>query len=124
MTCLCGLLVLDLGCCGVAVWQLGAPGRGLPGLDGAACDLRPEQAGVLIVAGRVTPRLAPLLRDLYGRLASPRWVVACGTCAISGAVFDTLPLAEVIPVDVCVAGCPPPGEAILRASIPGRRQER
>ena len=109
------VLILDLGCCGTAAIQLAAPRYGVIGCGGGACELEPAQAGVMIVAGRVTTRLVPVIRALYEQLSPPRWVVACGTCAISGAMFDTLPLDQVIGVDVYVAGCPPPPEAIRRA---------
>jgi NADH-quinone oxidoreductase subunit B len=117
-------LILDLGCCGASALQIGAPGYGLPGFDGRAYDLRPEQANVLIVAGRVSPALEPFLRALHGRLAAPRWLIAYGTCAISGAVFDTLSLEQILPVDVALPGCPPHTDALrdVLARLPRRRE--
>ena len=115
-------LVLDIGCCGTSALRIAAPGYNLPGFDGAFFDLEPDWANVLIVAGRVCHPLAPLVRSLFERLARPRWVIAYGTCAVSGAVFDTLPLSEVCPVDVCLPGCPPPADALCQAlaHLPGR----
>ena len=108
-------LILDWGCCGPCALQIGAPGYDLPGFAGGVYDLSPEQANVLIVAGRVSSPLAERLRSLHARLRSPRWVIAFGTCALSGAVFDTLPAAQIIPVDVSIPGCPPPTSALLDA---------
>jgi NADH-quinone oxidoreductase subunit B len=115
-------LVLDMGCCGTSALRIAAPGYGLPGFDGPCYDLEPQWANVLIVAGRVSRPLAPLISTLFGRLARPRWVVAYGVCAVSGSVFDTLPLCEVCSVDVCVPGCPPTIEALCQAlaHLPGR----
>ena len=116
-------LILDLGCCGASAIQIGAPGYGLPGYDGSAYDLEPEQANVLIVAGRISSRLAPALQGLIERMAKPRWVIAYGACAISGAVYDTVQVAQLVRVDLFIGGCPPPAEALLGtlARLPRRR---
>jgi len=107
-------LILDLGCCGIVALQL-AQDAALCGYEGSGYDLVPQEANALIVAGRVTHRFAPLVQRLYGQLASPQWVIAVGTCALTGAVFDTLPLTELIPVDISVPGCPPLPDAIRLA---------
>ena len=108
-------LIVDLGCCGVFAQQVGAPGYGLPGYTGEGYDLDPDQANVLIVAGRITPTFAPTLRDIYSRLRAPRRVIAFGTCAVSGTVFETVPTNDVIPVDVTILDCPPLPEALAAA---------
>ena len=105
-------IIVDLGCCGASALQIGVPAYDLPGYDGSAYDLAPEQANVLIVAGRISATFAPSLRALHDRMASPQWVIAYGTCAISGAVFDTLPTEQVIPVHINVPGCPPHPDAL------------
>ena len=116
-------LLLDLGCCGTAALQVGAPGYGLPGFEGSAYDLTPEQATVLVVAGRVTPAFAGRLVAMHSQLAPPRWVIAYGTCALSGAVFETLATEQIIPVDTVVGGCPPHPDALYAAlaRVPRRR---
>lgn len=108
-------LIVDLGCCGVFAQQVGAPGYGLPGFAGESYDLSPDQANVLIVAGRITPAFVPILRELYSRLQAPRRVIAFGTCAISGTVFETVPTGDVIPVDVSIPNCPPRPETLAAA---------
>jgi NADH-quinone oxidoreductase subunit B len=117
-------LILDLGCCGISALQIGAPGYGLPGFEGQAYDLEPEQATVLIVAGRVSFASASLVRAIYDRLASPRWVIAYGTCALSGAVFDTIGVEQIAPIDIQVAGCPPHTDVLreLLAHLSPRRE--
>jgi len=105
------------GCCGMSMVRGGDPfealGTGPPAVSARAADL-------LIVAGSLTRRQAPLIVDLYERLLEPRWVIAWGACAISGGAYNnyaTLPgLGEVIPVDLVVPGCPP-APAALRSAL-------
>lgn len=80
----------------------------------------PRSADLLIVAGSLTRRQVPLLREIYERMVAPRWVVAWGACAISGGPYDNYAtiagLSEIIPVDIHVTGCPPAPED-LRAAL-------
>ncbi len=103
-------LLLDLGCCGLATL-----GPGWPAVDGGAYDLVPAQANLLIVAGRISPAICPHLDALYQQLAQPRWVIAYGVCAISGAIFDTIAVEHLLPVDARIAGCPPHPNALYHA---------
>jgi NADH-quinone oxidoreductase subunit B len=108
-------LILDLGCCGTSAIHIGAPGYGLPGADGSGYDLGPEQANVLIVAGRLSRELAPTLEALHQEMAAPKWVISYGLCAISGSLFGTLATSEMIPVDLAVPGCPPHPQMLAQA---------
>jgi NADH-quinone oxidoreductase subunit B len=117
-------LIVDLGCCGVSALAIGAPRYDVLGLNGSAYDLSPEQANVSVVAGRVSPTFAPALRALHSRIAMPRWVIAYGTCAVSGAVFDTLATDQIIPVDILMGGCPPLPDTLSRALAHISRRRR
>jgi NADH-quinone oxidoreductase subunit B len=81
----------------------------------------PRQADLLIVAGTVTWKQAPVLRRIYDQMLEPKWVVSAGACASSGGFYDcycTVPgIDEIIPVDIYIAGCPPRPEAFLEAVV-------
>jgi len=81
----------------------------------------PRQADLMIVAGRVTRKMAPVLRRLYDQMPEPKWVLAMGDCASCGGVFNnyavTQGVDEVVPVDVYVAGCPPRPEGLIHGII-------
>jgi NADH-quinone oxidoreductase subunit B len=79
----------------------------------------PRQADMLFVVGTISHKEAPVLKTVYDQLCEPKWVIACGACAVSGGIYDNYAVLQgidrVIPVDVYIPGCPPRPETILNA---------
>jgi NADH-quinone oxidoreductase subunit B len=81
----------------------------------------PRQSDLMIVAGRVTRKMAPVLRRLYDQMPDPKWVISMGDCASCGGIFNNYAIVqgvdEVVPVDVFIAGCPPRPEALIHGIL-------
>jgi NADH-quinone oxidoreductase subunit B len=104
-------------CCGIEFMATMASHYDLGRFGAERMGFTPRQCDVLLVAGTISKKLAPILRQVYLQMAEPRWVIAIGACASSGGIFDSYSVLQgidqVIPVDVYVAGCPPRPEGIL-----------
>jgi NADH-quinone oxidoreductase subunit B len=81
----------------------------------------PRQSDLMIISGRVTRKMAPVLRLLYDQMPSPKWVLSMGDCASCGGIFNNYAIVqgvdEIMPVDVYVAGCPPRPEALIHGIL-------
>lgn len=104
-------------CCGIEFMSTMAARYDLGRFGAERPSFSPRQADMLLVAGTIAKKMAPVLKQVYLQMAEPRWVVAIGACASSGGIFDTYSVLQgidrVIPVDVYVPGCPPRPEQIL-----------
>ena len=104
-------------CCGIEFMATMGSNYDLGRFGAERMGFTPRQCDVLLVAGTISKKLAPVLRQVYLQMAEPRWVVAIGACASSGGIFDSYSVLQgidqVIPVDVYVPGCPPRPEGIL-----------
>ena len=81
----------------------------------------PRQADLMIVAGRVSNKMAPVLRQVYDQMAGPKWVIATGVCASSGGMFNNYAIVQgvdhIVPVDIYLPGCPPRPEMLIDAIL-------
>ena len=114
-------LLSGLACCAIEMMAAQASHYDMSRFGMELMRASPRQSDLLIVAGRVTRKMAPVLRRLYDQLPDPKWVIAMGDCASSGGVFNNYAILqgvdEILPVDVYIAGCPPRPEALLDAVI-------
>ncbi len=114
-------LTFGLACCAIELMATGASHYDLARFGMEFARPSPRQADLMIVAGRVTRKVAPVVRRLYDQMADPKWVIAMGDCASTGGLFNNYAVVqgvdEVVPVEVYISGCPPRPEALLNAIL-------
>ena len=108
-------------CCGIEFMSVAAAHYDISRFGSEVVRFSPRQADLLIVAGTVTDKLAPVLRKIYDQMPEPKWVISMGVCASSGGFYRayhvTQGIDEIIPVDVYVPGCPPTPEELIYAIL-------
>jgi NADH-quinone oxidoreductase subunit B len=106
-----------LACCAIELMATGGPRHDLARFGMERASNTPRQADLMIVAGRVSQKMAPIVRHIYDQMLEPKWVIAMGDCASTGGLYNNYAVVQgvdkIIPVDVYVAGCPPRPEALL-----------
>jgi NADH-quinone oxidoreductase subunit B len=110
-------MLFGLACCAIEMMSTQASNYDVSRFGMELMRASPRQSDLMIVAGRVSRKMAPVLRNLYDQMPDPKWVIAMGDCASCGGVFNNYAVVqgvdEIVPVDVYVAGCPPRPEALI-----------
>jgi NADH-quinone oxidoreductase subunit B len=114
-------MLFGLACCAIEMMSAQASHYDMSRFGMELMRPSPRQSDLMIVAGRVSRKMAPVLRRLYDQMPEPKWVIAMGDCASCGGVFNNYAIMqgvdEVVPVDIYVAGCPPRPEALIHGVL-------
>src|SRR5881398_4026953 len=110
-----------LACCAIEMISTGGANYDLARWGMEIFRASPRQADLMIVAGRVSQKMAPVLRHVYDQMVEPKWVISMGVCASSGGMFNNYAIVQgldqVVPVDVYVPGCPPGPETLIHGIL-------
>jgi NADH-quinone oxidoreductase subunit B len=117
-----------LACCAIEMMGTGAANFDLARFGMEVFRASPRQADLMIVAGRVTQKMAPVLRQVYDQMMVPKWVISMGVCASTGGMFNNYAIVQgvdqVVPVDVYTPGCPPGPETLIHSILTLHEQIR
>ena len=110
-----------LACCAIELMSTGGPRHDLARFGMERASNTPRQADLMIVAGRVSQKMAPVLRQIYDQMGDPKWVISMGVCASSGGMFNNYAIVQgvdhIVPVDIYLPGCPPRPEMLIDAIV-------
>jgi len=114
-------VTFGLACCALEMMQSTNSRNDMARMGSEVFRASPRQADVMIVAGRLSKKMAPVMRRVYEQMPEPKWVISMGACASSGGMFNNYAIVQnvdsVVPVDVFVPGCPPRPEALVYAVL-------
>ena len=118
---------MGLACCAIEMMAFGAPrfDSGRWGME--VFRASPRQADLLIVSGRLSQKMAPIVRQVYDQMPEPKWVISMGACASTGGIFNNYAVVQgcdhIVPVDIYVPGCPPRPDQLIDAIFKLRKNE-
>ena len=113
--------IFGTACCGVEYMSVLGPKHDISRFGAEVVRFSPRQADLLIIAGTITEKMAPVVKKVYDQMSEPKWVVAMGACAASGGFYRAYHVLQgvdkIIPVDSYIAGCPPTPEACIASLL-------
>jgi NADH-quinone oxidoreductase subunit B len=117
----CWPATFGLACCAIEMMATGGAHYDMARFGMEVFRASPRQADLMIVAGRLSQKMAPVLRQIYDQMMEPKWVISMGVCASSGGMFNNYALVQgvdqIVPVDVYAPGCPPGPETLMHAIV-------
>ena len=119
-------VTMGLACCAIEMMAVGTPRFDISRFGMEVFRASPRQADLMIVSGRVSQKMAPILRQIYDQMAEPKWVLSMGVCASSGGMFNNYAIVQgvdhILPVDIYLPGCPPRPEMLIYSIVELHRQ--
>ncbi|KGF06282.1 NADH-quinone oxidoreductase subunit B [Arcanobacterium sp. S3PF19] len=119
-------VTMGLACCAIEMMSFGAVRYDASRIGMEVFRASPRHADLMIVSGRVSHKMAPVVRNVYDQMAEPKWVISMGACASSGGIFNNYAVVQgidhIVPVDIYLPGCPPRPEMLINAVFELRRQ--
>ncbi|MGC1207104.1 MAG: NADH-quinone oxidoreductase subunit B family protein [Ornithinimicrobium sp.] len=117
-----------LACCAIEMMAVGTPDYDIARFGMERFAATPRQADLMIVAGRVSQKMAPVVRQVYDQMPNPKWVLSMGVCASSGGMFNNYAIVQgvdhIVPVDIYLPGCPPRPQMLINALLELHEQIR
>lgn len=118
---------MGLACCAIEMMAFGAPRFDAGRWGQEVFRASPRQADLLIVSGRLSQKMAPVVRQVYDQMPEPKWVISMGACASTGGVFNNYAVVQgcdhIVPVDMYIPGCPPRPDMLIDAIFKLRKRE-
>jgi len=112
-------LTMGVACCAIEMISFGGPRADSGRWGQEVFRASPRQADLMVVSGRVSQKMAPLVRRLYDQMPNPKWVIAMGACSSSGGIFNNYAIVQgidhIVPVDMYLPGCPPRPDQLIDA---------